>query len=306
VSRLKSIDAVLEALLEANPPRAGSMIITLFGDSISQHGNAVWLGSIIDALAPFGLNGRQIRTAVFRLVKDDWLSCIRIGRRSYYSFTEFGRRQYEKSARRIYAAAPGTWDGQWTLVIPAYADNERRDQLKRELSWAGFGALANGVLAHPSANQESLAETLQELDLRDQVVVLSAAPAGSRSHEVLKRLTHQSWQLDEYERRFESFIASFGPALEALAAKAAPDPAQMFELQTLLIHEYRRILLKSTDLPDELLPANWSGAAARDLTAGLYRLTSAPSAVHVEAHLEGPKGALPPASDTYRARFAGG
>jgi len=280
------------------------MIITLFGDSISQHGNAVWLGSIIDALAPFGLNARQIRTAVFRLVKDDWLSCVRIGRRSYYSFTEFGRRQYEKSARRIYAAAPRVWDGQWTLVVPAYADNEQRDRLKRELSWAGFGAIANGVLAHPSANRASLDETLQELELGDQVIVLRAAPEGQRSREVLKQVTHQSWRLDEYKRRFQSFIASFRPALNALARDAGPDPAQMFELQTLLIHEYRRILLKTTDLPDDLLPANWPGTAAMELTARLYRLSCAPSAVFLEAHFEGPDGMLPRASSTYRTRFS--
>jgi phenylacetic acid degradation operon negative regulatory protein len=240
---------------------------------------------------------------VFRLVNDEWLSCVKIGRRSYYSFTAFGQRQYEKSARRIYAARPHAWDGVWTLVIPAFADGGQREQLRRELSWLGFGAIANGVLAHPSANQESLAETLQELKLDNAAVVLRASTASVASREVLKQLTRESWQLDAFESRYEAFIAGFRPILVALEKSAQRDAAQMFELQTLLIHEYRRILLKSTDLPDELLPANWSGRAAMELTARLYRVSHAATAAHLESRFEGPQGSLSKATRSYRERF---
>ena len=148
----QSLADALTAILQARPPRAGSLIITVFGDSISGFSSAVGLASFITCLEPFGLNARQIRTAVFRLVKDDWLACEKIGRKSYYSFTEFGRRQFERSARRIYAARPASWDGLWTLVLPAFVEGGARDELKRELSWLGFGTLATGVLAHPSAD----------------------------------------------------------------------------------------------------------------------------------------------------------
>jgi phenylacetic acid degradation operon negative regulatory protein len=303
-SRLKSIATAFGGILLAHPPRAGSLIITVFGDSISQHGNSVWLGSLIEALAPFGLNPRQIRTAVFRLVKDNWLSCVKIGRRSYYSFTEFGQRQYEKTARRIYASRPIVWDGLWTLVVPAFADLQQRDRLKRELSWLGFGSIANGILAHPCANQESLAETLQELDLGDLVVTLRAGTEQGAAREVLKRLTRQSWRLDELETRYADFVVRFRPVLNGLNKARRTEPAQMFELQTILIHEYRRILLKTTDLPDELLPAHWSGRAAMDLTARLYHLLREQSAAYLETNLEGPQGSLARADHAYFQRFA--
>jgi phenylacetic acid degradation operon negative regulatory protein len=188
-------------------------------------------------------------------------------------------------------------------VIPAFADGGQREQLRRELSWLGFGAIANGVLAHPSANQESLAETLQELKLDNAAVVLRASTASVASREVLKQLTRESWQLDAFESRYEAFIAGFRPILVALEKSAQRDAAQMFELQTLLIHEYRRILLKSTDLPDELLPANWSGRAAMELTARLYRFSHAATAAHLESRFEGPQGSLSKATRSYRERF---
>ena len=303
MARLKAIDIVLAETLAAHPPRAGSLIITVFGDSISQHGNKVWLGSLIHALEPFGLNARQIRTAVFRLAQDGWLSCIKIGRRSYYSFTEFGLAQYARSARRIYLANPSDWDGLWTLVIPAFASVELRERLKRELSWLGFGSIANGVLAHPCANQESLSETLLELDAAKIAVVLRASTDQVASREVLKRLTRESWQLDELESRYASFIERFGALQDPLAHEECLEPAQMFEIQTILIHEYRRILLKTTDLPNELLPAGWSGRAAMDLIARLYHLVRESTARYLESTLETSQGQLPKANNIYFDRF---
>ena len=70
---LKLIEEFLDDYSASTQVRAGSLIISLFGDSISQHGNSIWLGSLIESLEPFGLNARQIRTAVFRLVKENWL-----------------------------------------------------------------------------------------------------------------------------------------------------------------------------------------------------------------------------------------
>lgn len=304
MGRARPIDSQLASIIAAHSPRAGSLIVTVFGDSVSQHGNAIWLGSLIEALAPFGLNARQIRTAVFRLVQDDWLSVVKIGRRSFYSFTESGQRRYEKSARRIYAAKSASWDGLWTVVVPAFAGASERDQLKRELSWLGYAAIANGMLAHPSANQASLEETIQELGLANKVAILHARSDALASQEVLRRLSHEVWQLELFAARYEDFLAKFRPSLDSLAMLGCADPGQMFELQTLLIHEYRRILLKSTDLPDALLPANWSGRSAMELTAQIYAYSAAPTAEFLASHLEGPQGFLPSAGKAYYARFS--
>ena len=71
--------------------RAGSLITTVFGDAIAPRGGTVWLGSLIRALAEFGVSERLVRTSVFRLAKDGWLQSQQLGRRSYYSLTDTGR-----------------------------------------------------------------------------------------------------------------------------------------------------------------------------------------------------------------------
>ena len=85
--------AAIDGLLARLKPNAKSLIVTLFGDAISPHGGVVWLGSLVDLVAPFGLNERVVRTSVFRLSKDGWLTSTQVGRRSAYGLTdsEIGR-----------------------------------------------------------------------------------------------------------------------------------------------------------------------------------------------------------------------
>ena len=56
--------------LAADPPRSKSLVMTIFGDTVNPHGGSVWLGSLIELAAPFGLSDRLVRTSVFRLVQE--------------------------------------------------------------------------------------------------------------------------------------------------------------------------------------------------------------------------------------------
>ncbi len=302
---LKLLDQFLTDYSSRAPVRAGSLIISLFGDSISQHGNSVWLGSLIESLAPFGLNSRQIRTAVFRLTKEGWLVSEQFGRRSYYSFTDFGIRHYEKAARRIYVSQNEDWDGKWTIVIPAFVANEKREELRKELLWLGYGAIAPGILARPSAVRQSLDETLQEMELSHQVVIFKAETEELVSRACIKELAHATWELDEIEKRYEQFLERFRPVSKLARKTGNIDPQSCFLIRTLLIHEYRRILLSDTDLPGELLPANWPGKTAFDLTANLYQAIHLGAMDYIKTTMETVDGRLPDASKSYYSRFGG-
>ena len=111
-SRLRfaqATDKLVTEFRSQRPMRAGSLVVTVFGDAIAPHGGTVWLGSLIKALDGFGINQRLVRTSVFRLVKDGWLTADQIGRRSYYSLTENGRRRFLEASRRIYSEPRQQW-----------------------------------------------------------------------------------------------------------------------------------------------------------------------------------------------------
>lgn len=305
MAQLRIIDDLLQAFRQRRPMRGRSLIITVFGDSISQHGGSLWLGSLIQALEPFGLNQRLVRTSAYRLLQEDWLTSHQIGRRSFYSLSDTGRRQYQRAARRIYAAQRPRWDGQWIMVLPSFLVEEQREQLRRQLRWDGYASLASGVLGHPGGDRRALDETLQDLGVADKVVVMNAHTEDAASQVALRGLARECWEIDKLEARYQEFLATFRPVLHAISRARELSDEQCFQVRTLAIHEYRRILLKDTDLPDELLPGDWAGKAARNLVANIYRATCSGAERYLVGTVVTAEGTLPPAEPGFFERFGG-
>src|SRR5260370_18949328 len=100
---------------------------------------------LILMIAPLGQNERLLRTSVYRLTREGWLSAQQDGRRSFYRLTAQGSTRFERAYRRIYAPRVADWDGTWDIVLSpaaALSAGERRE-LRKELRWEGFGALSS-------------------------------------------------------------------------------------------------------------------------------------------------------------------
>ncbi|MEO0997005.1 MAG: phenylacetic acid degradation operon negative regulatory protein PaaX [Pseudomonadota bacterium] len=285
------------------PVRTGSLIVTLFGDAIAPHGGSVWLGSLIQALAPFGINQRSVRTAVFRLARDGWIASTQIGRRSFYSLTPEGRSQFDAASRRIYAEPRGEWSGSWCLALLSAVPTSDRDNLRKELNWLGFASFSANLLAHPAPDTGAIEQRLAGLPSAAAILFFDAA-AQQRSAGPLSALVHEAWRLDDLDARYRRFLERFRPVLKATAA-GAPDPADALLCRLILIHEYRKILLRDPMLPEALLPESWNGVAAYQLTRNIYQAVSADAERHLMARFESADGNLPPAEPRFLQRFGG-
>ena len=83
-------DKRIQRFIQTERVQAGSLIVSMYGDAIYPRGGSVWLGCLIRLLAPLQVNERLIRTAIFRLVKDDWLQTETYGRRTNYVLSASG------------------------------------------------------------------------------------------------------------------------------------------------------------------------------------------------------------------------
>jgi len=293
--------------LAAAPPRAPSLIITVWGDAIAPHGGAAMLPGIIDLLAPFGINERLVRTSVFRLAREGWLKATPIGRRSLYRLTRDGARRFEQAYRRIYAPPVEGWDDTWELVIADRPAAAKRRALKQELQWEGFGMLASGVFARPATAPSAVPRIAAALHIERDLMLVRARDDASLGGRTLASLGPDAWDLAGLAGSYRRFLLRFGRVIDRfrLARKSAHDPAQAFIVRTLLIHAYRRVLLRDPQLPPELLPLDWPGAAAYALCRDFYRLTHRAAERHVLATLQDARGTLPPASPPFYRRFGG-
>lgn len=307
---LNPVEQHLESFRQQRTAQAGSLIVSLFGDAVLPRGGTVWLGSLIRLLEPLELNERLIRTAVFRLVKDGWLVATTQGRRSNYSLTESGQRRFEDAARLIYAAHAPAWDRRWRLIfVIGSLSAKEREQVRRALFWQGFGALNDGCFVHPSADLGAafdglLAEGLG--DLLPRLMPLQAADACRGLSASNKDLAEQAWNLDALAQAYEQFLETYMPLLVALSSESSTElrDEDAFLLRTLLIHDYRRLLLRDPALPEVLLPVDWSGQRVRLLCKDIYRRLLVPSERHLNQHMHLADGSSPAAGDSLYRRFA--
>lgn len=299
-----SAAAAIARLTDALTLRAKSLIVTVYGDAIQPHGGSCWLGSLIRLVAPLGVSERMVRTAVYRLSQDGLLTSEQAGRRSYYALTEDGRRQFESAQRRIYALPERAWDGRWLFVLLTDdAPTVKRDALKRELTFQGFAALAPTVMAHPGAEHGPARRAILANGLSAHALTLTAAGDDDQSLAPIRRIVAGAWNLDAMDRAYGEFLRHFTPVEAAIADGATGE--QSFLLRVLLIHDYRRILLRDPGLPPDLLPPGWSGTQANELAARLYRALTPTAERFLAQAVETLDGPLPAAGAAFRGRFGG-
>ena len=289
--------------------QAGSLIISVFGDAILPRGGRVWLGSLIRLLEPLELNERLIRTSVFRLAKEEWLRTETVGRRADYALTHSGRRRFEEAARHIYASHAPLWDRRWRLILAVGDfDPKEREALRRALFWQGFGVLGADCFVHPSADLTAAFDALVAEGLAghlDRLMPLLAADSRSGLSANDADLVRRAWNLEELGEAYAGFVNTYQPILGELRGDRQADVGdeEAFLVRTLLIHDYRRLLLRDPELPDVLLPADWPGQKARLLCKELYRRLEAPSERHLDQCLTLADGNTPPLDPAYAERF---
>src|SRR5207302_665777 len=194
--------------LASDPPRARSLIVTVWGDALAPHGGVVWLAGLIRLMTPFGINERLVRTSVFRLVRDGWLTAQSHGRRSRYRLTREGMRRFDQAHHRIYTTANPVWDGEWEVVLAP--PDAARQKLRDELAWEGFGTLAPGTYARPLRGDSALPRIVSALRLESRITVLRAKDDPSLGSASLAARVGTAWDLAALAADYRRFLARFG------------------------------------------------------------------------------------------------
>jgi phenylacetic acid degradation operon negative regulatory protein len=282
-NRIPTIELWVRRTLAADPPRAKSLVVTVFGDAIAPHGGCVRLKGLIELLRPFAINERLVRTSVFRLVKEDWLEASRNGRESSYELTKSGRHRLGYAYARVYGRVLDPWEGNWTLILVRSDEvsPERRQQLRQELEWEGIRQLGPQLYGHPRIQAGLLAELLDRVGVRKQVISFRNAAIDQIGTGDFQELINERWNLAAVVKRYQEFLRNFSQIKEALACFANLLPQHWFIIRILAIHAFRRAVLHDPLLPEELLPRPWIGNEAYQLAGEIYRLSLLGSEMHL-------------------------
>jgi len=282
------LDRIIEEL-KREPSRTGSIVITVFGDAIVPRGGSVWLGTLLEFFKALDIDGGVVRTAVSRLASDGWLERNRVGRNSFYRLAATGRHTFDIATRHIYDPPPQDWTGRFELLLIGNADD--RDASREALRSAGFGSPLPGVWVAPSGvpipDEASRAIRLE----------VSAEDDSGR------RLLADSWPLENIADAYLKFMKTFEPLRSWITRRAPLANGDAFTARILLIHHYRRVVLRDPLLPLALLPKDWPGRAARALCGEIYRAILPPSEQWLDRNGSNEDGPLPKAGSELGNRF---
>ena len=277
--------------LKREPSRTGSIVITVFGDAIVPRGGSVWLGTLLEFFQYLDIDSGVVRTAMSRLAADGWLERNKVGRNSFYRLAEQGRQTFDTATRHIYDPPPSDWTGRFELLL--IGNGEDRDASRDALKNAGFGSPLPGVWVAPSG------VPVPDEAARAIRLEVSAEDDSGR------RLLSESWPLDRTADAYQKFMKTFEP-LHGWIGRGAPlTDAEAFTARILLIHHYRRVVLRDPLLPSALLPGDWPGRAARKLCGEIYRGLLPASEQWLDRHASNEDGVLPKAEEELARRFAG-
>ncbi|MFU0411484.1 PaaX family transcriptional regulator C-terminal domain-containing protein, partial [Acinetobacter baumannii] len=280
MSMSAKIQQIIDSVVKNETLSGTSLISTIFGDSVLHRGGNISLASLIQLLELFGFNDRAVRTSVFRLVKNDWLCSDKIGRTSFYRITDSSRSTYLQAEQRIYNDQMKEWDHYWDLILMSSLDTENKALLKKELEWLGFANISTNLMAYPGCNRIELQRLLVDLNMSEQVVVFKAETLQlfNNSVDTIGRMLRTNWPIDELRQRYLQFLDIFREiGVLLMQENEQLEPVQAFQIRTLLIHYYRRILLKDPALPLELLPTDWPAISARTLSMNIYKKVFEPA-----------------------------
>jgi phenylacetic acid degradation operon negative regulatory protein len=277
--------------LKREPSRTGSIVITVFGDAIVPRGGSVWLGTLLEFFEQLDIDASVVRTAMSRLTADGWFERNKIGRNSFYRLVQSGRQTFDIATKHIYGPPASDWTGRFELLL--IGNGGDRDASREALKNAGFGSPLPGVWVAPSGvpvPKEAAGAIRLEVSAEDE--------SG-------RRLLSESWPLHRTADAYQKFTKTFAPLREWIISGERLTEADAFTARILLIHHYRRVVLRDPLLPTALLPVNWPGGAARTLCGEIYRALLPASEQWLDGNATNETGALPkPGPELFR-RFDG-
>ena len=224
-------------------PRVWSLLVTVFGE-LAQDRDARISGLLLRHLSEhIGIKPEAVRVALHRLRKDGWIDSERTGRTSAYFLTPWGRQQSIAASPRIYARGPAASEAWLVVFNPGHSAQDS----DASGAWISSNLLVTSV--RPESNEVVTTELRSTDALPDWITNKACDPATV------------------------SLSQDFLAALEALRASldtaTGLTPMQIAALRVLLVHGWRRIVLKAPLLPDHVFSDGWRGMQCR---AGIFDL----------------------------------
>jgi len=232
-------DTVLRPLLADGQPRVWSLLVTMFGD-LAQGDTDTLAGPVLSQMTDvMGIRAEAVRVALHRLRNETWITSTKVGRTAVHQLTEFGRRESRRVSPLFYSKLSDFADA-WILVVLDEAHGLDRSAIAR----AGLVSVAPRVF---------VARSDAEVPRNAVVTEGGTVPDWIRAH--------LRWP--DLGADFTALMGELAQVRRHLDMHPDLDPIATAALRSLIVHRWRRLVLRQPFLPPSLIGADWPGHQCR-------------------------------------------
>lgn len=248
-------DEIVEELTRCGQNRTWSIIVTIFGD-LAQNPLDEISGPLLSSLtSKIGIKPQAMRVALHRLRRDGWIVTEKLGRTSKHRLSKFGLEQSAIASPRIYSRESEV-PTQWHILIT----DPLAPKTNHTLGKRGYLSVRNGVYIG-----EGKAPTIPTNDLVLEGN-LSSIP------DWLKTAVADPETIQEYTQLVENITF----VNDILVRGYIPSQIEVAIIRTLIVHNWRRIVLRQSDLSVEFLKID-PAAQCRKLVWEMLKRLEKPS-----------------------------
>jgi phenylacetic acid degradation operon negative regulatory protein len=256
------------------------LIVTVYGLYSRTEGGWLSVASLIDLLAVVGVDEPAVRSSISRLKRRGILEAVRRGPTAGYELSDAALAILREGDERIFRRARATPSDGWLLAVFSVPEAERhkRHLLRTQLARMGFGTASSGVWIAPAHLHTVTAEALSRLGLAGYADLFRA------DHLAFGDLTakvRQWWDLGKLDELYTAFLDEHGPALRRWQRRRTGPDEEAFADYVRVLTGWRRMPYLDPGLPEEFLPAGWSGIRAAELFFALHEQLEAPAHAYV-------------------------
>ncbi|MHB1469108.1 MAG: PaaX family transcriptional regulator [Solirubrobacteraceae bacterium] len=233
--------------------RSQDLVITVLGSHLRRPAERVWSGGMVQAIKEFGFSTEAVRAALSRLVSRGLLERHRSGRLIDYALTTRAHELLAEGDRRIFTfgrTAPAA--DAWTLLWHTIPEDRRveRSRLASQLRFLGFGSLQDATWIAASDREQEVRGLLASLGVEDYAsIFLGRMARGSEA----ALLISEAWDLEALSRRYEQFLADYGP-YERQSKRRGLSDRDAFVVRSRLMHAFISFSLMDPELPESIAP----------------------------------------------------
>jgi phenylacetic acid degradation operon negative regulatory protein len=252
-----ALSALAARFLARKPPRIWSLLVTVFGVEALPTRTSIRLSDLQNWLSVIGIEAGLVRTALSRLVANGTLLRERDGKAALYRLSAPVEEEFRTAGERIFGDVVVEPTGHLELVW--IEENTGRNDMRAVLEEQGFVPLASNLMVRPHH-----AGRLMPVQ-PGGTGFLTDIPAGFAARAGLL------WPLAELAEGYRETIRWADSVAESIATFSERDT---FLARLLLVHEFRRVILRDPCLPSSMLPADWPGSESRRAFNAAMKATS--------------------------------